>query len=200
MYLKIIKRSRVSITERKTTGPKQNQTSSQRKTTLSNPKVMKMNISVNMVNTRSIKEHRAKEKAVEEPTVPAREIDLETPDQSIDGVERNTTESTPMPNAEQQEKRTIEFSPIDIAEDTTSNTPETIKDDSQTKRTSFTEKIAVMVGMKPGEKEEAIPTTEKSKTFGTVSAKQQRPNKTKSRSHMEQRLTKKKQFRLSWAT
>ena len=200
MYLKIIKRSRVSITERKTTGPKQNQTSSQRKRTLSNPKVMKMNISVNMVNTRSIKEHRAKAKAVEEPTVPATETDLEKPDQSIDGVERNTTESTPMTNAEEQEKRTIEFSPIDIAEDTTSNTPETIKDDSQTKRTSFTERIAVMVGMKPGEKEEAIPTTDKSKTFGTVSAKQQRPNKTKSRSHMEQRLTKKKQFRLSWAT
>ena len=34
-----------------------------------------------MVNTRSIKEHKAKEKAVEEPTVPTREIDLETPDQ-----------------------------------------------------------------------------------------------------------------------
>ena len=39
-----MKRSRVSITDRKTTGPKQNQTSSQRKGTLSNPKVMKKNI------------------------------------------------------------------------------------------------------------------------------------------------------------
>ena len=75
-----------------------------------------------------------------------------------------------MPNAEEQKKKRIEFSPIDIAEDTTSNTPETIKDDSQTKRTSFTEKIAAMVGKKPKDKEEVIPTTEKSQTFGTVSA------------------------------
>ena len=123
-----------------------------------------------MVNTRSIKQHKATEKAVEEPTVPARKTDLETPDQSIDGLEKKTTESTPTPNAEEQEKKTIEFSPIDIVEDTTSNTPETIKDDSQTTRRSFTEKIAAMVGMKPREKEEVIPTTEKSKTFGTVSA------------------------------
>ena len=58
-----------------------------------------------------------------------------------------TTESTPMPNAEEQEKKTIEFSPIDTVEDTTSNTSGTIKDVSQTKRTSFTEKIAAIVGM-----------------------------------------------------
>ena len=75
-------------------------------------------------------------------------------------------------NAEEQEKKTIEeFSPNDIVEDTTGNTPRTIKNDSQTKRTSFTEMIAVMVGMKPREKEEVVPMTEKSKTFGTVSAK-----------------------------
>ena len=43
-----------------------------------------------------------------------------------------------MPNAVEQEKKTIEISPIDIVEDTTGNKPETIKDDSQTKRTSFT--------------------------------------------------------------
>ena len=131
---------------------------------------MKKNILVNMVNTRSVKEHKAKEKAVEEPTVPARETDLETPDQSIDWVGRKTTESAPMPNAEEQKKKTIDLSPIDNVEETTSNTPETIKDDSQTKRTSFTERIAAMVGMKPKEKEEVIPTTEKGKTFGTVSA------------------------------
>ena len=123
-----------------------------------------------MVNTRSVKEHKAKEKAVEEPTVPARETDLETKDQSIDGVERKTTDSTPMPNAEEHEKKTIEFSPIDIVDDTTSNTQETTKDDSQTKRTSFTERIAALVGMKPREKKEVIPTTEKSKIFGTISA------------------------------
>ena len=36
-----MKRNRVSITERKATEPKQSQTSSQRKATISNPKVMK---------------------------------------------------------------------------------------------------------------------------------------------------------------
>ena len=80
-----MKRNRVSITERKATGPKQNQISSQRKTTLSNPKVMKKNSSVNMVSTISVKEHKAKERAEEEPIVPARETDLETPGQSIAG-------------------------------------------------------------------------------------------------------------------
>ena len=75
-----------------------------------------------------------------------------------------------MPNVEEQEKKTIEFSPIDIVDDTTSNTSETIKEDYHTKRTSFTERIAVMVGMKPREKDEIAPTTEKGKTFGTVSA------------------------------
>ena len=131
---------------------------------------MRKNFSVNMVNTRSVKEHKTKISAVEEPTVPAIEIDLETPDQSVDEVERKTTESTPMPSAEQQKKKTLEFSPIDIVEDTTGKTPETMKDYSQTKRTSITERIAAMVGIKPREKEEVVPTTEKSKTFGTVSA------------------------------
>ena len=45
-----------------------------------------------------------------------------------------------------------------------------MKDDSQSKRTSFTERIAMMVGMKSREKEEIAPTTEKGKTFETVSA------------------------------
>ena len=165
-----MKRNRVSITERRGTRLKQNQTSSQRKVTPSNPKVMRKNISVNMVNTRSIKEHKAKEKQMEGPTVPARETDLETPYQSIDGVDRKTTDSTPMPNAEEQEKKTVEFSPRGNVDETTNNTPETIKDGSQTKKTSFTEMIAAMVGMKPNEKEEVMPTTEKGKKFGTVSA------------------------------
>ena len=55
-------------------------------------------------------------------------------------------------------------------DDPTSNKPETIKEDSQTKRTSFTETIAAMVGMKPKVKEEVMPTTEKFKTFATISA------------------------------
>ena len=49
------------------------------------------------------------------------------------------------------------------------NTPETIKDDSETKRTSFTERIVAMVGMKPRENVEITTVTEKSKAFGTVS-------------------------------
>ena len=86
-----------------------------------------------MVTTRTAKESNTKESAVERHTVPAIEIDLETPDQSVDEVERKTTESTPMPNADEQEKKRVEFSPIDIVDDTTSNTPETMKDDSQKK-------------------------------------------------------------------
>ena len=73
-------------------------------------------------------------------------------------MEKETTESTPMPNAEAEKKNTMELSPIDIAEDTTSKTPETIKNESQAKRTSFTEMIAMMVGMIPRDKEEVKPT------------------------------------------
>ena len=83
-----MKKTRTSITERRGIGFTQNQTSSQRKLTPSNPKVMRKNNSMSMVSTRSIKEKKAKEKATEESTVPARETDLETPDQSIDGAER----------------------------------------------------------------------------------------------------------------
>ena len=127
------KRSRVPIADKRFQESKKNYNSSQRKATLSNPKVMIKIFSVNMVNTRSAKEHKTKESTVEGPTVPAIEIDLETTDQSVDEVERKTTESTPMTNAEEQEKKSIEFSPIDTVEDTTSNTPEKIKDDSKKK-------------------------------------------------------------------
>ena len=165
-----MRRKRVPIAEKIVPESKTNHNSSQRKAMLSVQKVMRNNFSVSMVNTRSAKESKTKVSAEEGRTVPATEINLETPDQSVDEVERKTTESTPMPNVEEQEKKTIEFSPIDIVDDTTSNTPETIKYDSQTNRTSFTERIAITVGMKPREKEEITPTTEKGKTFGTVSA------------------------------
>ena len=139
----------------------------------------------------------------EEPTVAARETNLETPDQSIDGPERKATESTPMPNEEEPEKKIIVFSPIGNVDETTNNTPETIKDDSQTKRTSFTERIAAMVRMKPKEKQEVISVTEKGKTFETVlaittEAKQdeeqvtQLPTKTN-------KSWNQKQIHLSWA-
>ena len=133
-------------------------------------KIMRKNFSVSMVNTRSAKENKTKVSTEEGRTVPATEIDLETPDQSVDEVERETTDTTPMPKMEEQEKKTMEFSPIDIVDDTTSNTPELIKDYSHAKRTSFTERLAMMVGMKPRENFEIAPTTEKGKTFGTVSA------------------------------
>ena len=131
---------------------------------------MKKNFSVNMVNTRSPKYHKTRESAVEGPTEPTIENDLETSDRSVDEVQRKTTESTPMPNVEEQEKKMIEFSPIDTVDDTANNTPETMEVDSQAKRTSFTERIAAMVEMKPRAKEEVVQATEKIKTFGTVSA------------------------------
>ena len=101
-----------------------------------------------MVNTRSAKENQTKVSAEEGQTERAIEIGLETPDQSVDEVEKKTTESTTMPNAEEEKQKTMDFSPIDTVEDTTGNTPETIKDESQTKKTSFTEGFAMMVGMK----------------------------------------------------
>ena len=103
-----------------------------------------------------------------EPTI---EIDLETPDQSVDEVEKKTTESTPMPQMEDQNPKTVEFSPIDALEDTTGNTQETVKDDSQVKKTSFTEKLAMMVGMKSKDNTAEESHTGRARTFGTVSTK-----------------------------
>ena len=74
-----------------------------------------------------------------------------------------------MPNAEEQNQKSMEFSPIDTVEDTTGNTPETVKDESQAKRTSFTERIAMMVGMKSRDVVAKEPKAEKGKTFGTIS-------------------------------
>ena len=163
-----MKRNSVYIAKRRRRRLKQNQTATQKKPTPKNPRVMRKNISVNMVSTRSNKEQKAKEKTREEQIIPAKKTELETPDQSIYGIERRETESTPMPNTEEQEKITIEFSPIGNGDKAT-NIPNTIKDDSETKRTSFTERIAAMFGIKPREKEEITTVTEKSKTFGTVS-------------------------------
>ena len=74
-----------------------------------------------------------------------------------------------MPNAEERNQKSMEFSPIDTVEDTTGKTPETIKDESQVKRTSFTERIAMMVGMKSRDVAAEVPKAEKVRTFGTVS-------------------------------
>ena len=129
------------------------------------------NFSVSMVNTRSAKEKKTGGSAEEGRTEPAIEIDLEIPDQSVDEVEKKTTESTPMPNAEKQKQKSMEFSQIDTVEDTTGNTQETIKDESQVKRTSFTERIAMMVGMKSRDILEEEQKAGKGKTFGAVSTR-----------------------------
>ena len=56
-----------------------------------------------------------------------------------------------------------------------------------------------MVGMKPREKEEVIPTTEKSKTFGTVSAITTDAKQDEEQVTHGATANLKIQFRLSWA-
>ena len=68
----------------------------------------------------------------------------------------------------EKNQKSMEFSPIDTVEDTTGNTPETVKDESQVKRTSFTERIAMMVGMKSRDIVTEEPKAEKGKTFSTI--------------------------------
>ena len=134
--------------EKRSSGSNTKYNSSLRGTASMGPRKTKDNFSVSMVSTRSSTENKAREVAKDKQVEPTIEIDLETPDQSVDEVEKKTTESTPMPHMEDQNPKTVEFSPIDALEDTTGNTRETVKDDSQVKKTSFTEKLAMMVGMK----------------------------------------------------
>ena len=75
-----------------------------------------------------------------------------------------------MPNTDVQEVQSIEFSPVCNGNEITGNTAESIKDDSQSKRTSFTERFAAMVGMRPKDKEKMMTGTGKSKTFRAISA------------------------------
>ena len=166
-----MRRSRVPIAEKRATESKTKCNSSQRKMTSVGPRITKKNFSVSMVNTRSTRESKTKEGAEGKQAKPANEIGLETPDQCVDEVENKTTESTPIPNAEEPNQNSMEFSPIDTVEDTTGNTPETVKDESHVKRTSFTERLAMMVGMKSRDIVTEEPKAEKSKTFETVSTK-----------------------------
>ena len=159
------------MAEKISTESKTKYNSSLRKMTSVGPRVTKKNFSVSMVNTRSNRENKTKDGEEGKQAEPANEIDLETPDQSVDEVENKTTESTPMPNSEEPNQKSMEFSPIDTVEDTTGNTPEMVKDESQVKRTSFTEKLAMMVGMKSRDIVAEEPKAEKGKTFGTVSTK-----------------------------
>ena len=150
-------------------------------------RTMKINVTIIIVNFRSNKEQTTEEKLTRKQSAPITEVDLETPEQSTDEVERKTTEWTPMPNVEEQRTKTIEFSPIGSGNEITGNTPELIKHDSQTKRTSLNERFAAMVGMKPRDKEEA--TTDKNKTYRTVSATTTRLAKGRNRSQREQWVT-----------
>ena len=159
------------MAEKRSTESKTKYNSSLRKMTSMGPEITKRNFPVSMVNTRSNTENKTKDGAKENQTEPAIEIDLETPDQSVYEVEKKMTESTPMPNEEEPNPKPMEFTPIDTVEDTTGNTPETVKDDSQAKRTSFTEKMAMMVGMKSRNAVAEELKAERSKTFGTVLTK-----------------------------
>ena len=159
------------MAEKRSTESKTKYNSSLRRMTSVGPRVTKKNLSVNMVNTRSSREDKTKDGAEGKQAEPAIEIDLGTPDQSVEEVEKKTTESTPMPNAEEPNPKSMEFSPIDTVENTTGNTPETVKDESQAKRTSFTERLAMMVGMKSRDIVTEDLKADKGKTFGTVSTK-----------------------------
>ena len=75
-----------------------------------------------------------------------------------------------MPNTDVQEVKSIEFSPICNGNEITGNTPESIKDGSQSKRTSFTKRFAAMGGMRPKKKEKMITGAGESKTFRTIFA------------------------------
>ena len=166
-----MRRSRVPVAEKRSTESKTKYNSSLRKTTSMGPKITKKNFSVSMVNTRSNTENKTKEGMEGRRAESAIEIELETPDQSVDEVDKKTTESTTMPNAEEPNPKSMEFSPIDNVEDTTGNTPENVKDESQAKRTTFTERLAIMVGMKSRDAAVDETKAEKGKTFGTVSSK-----------------------------
>ena len=161
--------------EKRSSGSNTKYNSSLRGTTSRGPSKTKDNFSVSMVSTRSSTENKTREGAKDKQVEPTIEIDLKTPDQSVDEVEKKTTESTPMPHMEDQNPKTVEFSPIDALEDTTGNTRETVKDDSQVKKTSFTEKLAMMVGMKSKDNTAEESQTGRARTFGTVSTKAQKP-------------------------
>ena len=197
--------STVPIAEKRATESMTKCNSSQRKMTTVGPRITRKNFSVSMVSTRSSKENKTKEGAEGKQTEPAIEIDLETPDQSVDEVEKKTTESTPMPNAKEPNQKSVEFSPINTVEDTTGNTPETVKDESQVKRTSFTERIAMMVGMKSRDIGTGEPKAEKGKTFATVSTITTEANqdddqvKHGAAATIWQNLTMKQQLLLNWA-
>ena len=175
-----MRRSRVPVAEKRATESETKYNSSLRKLTSVGPRVTKKNFSVSMVNTRSNRENKTKECAEGKQAEPANETDLELPDQSVDEVDKKTTESTP--NAEEPNPKSMEFSPIDTVEDTTGNTPETAKDESQAKRTSFTERLAMMVGIKS---RDSVGGTESRERQNDRHQPRRRPGQTGSRSQQQ---------------
>ena len=173
------------MAERRSTESKTKYNSSLRKMTPMEPKATNKSFSVSMVSTRSNTENKTKVDAKEKQAEPAIEIDLETPDQSVDEVEKKTTESTPMPNSEEPNPKPMEFSLIDTVEDTTGNTPETVKDDSQAKRTSPTERLAMMVGMKSRDAVAEELKAERGNKFGTVLTKTTDADQSKEQARQE---------------
>ena len=188
-----MRRSRVPVLEKRSSGSNTKYNSSLRGTTSRGPGKTRNNFSVSMVSTRSGTESKTREDEREKEVEPTIEIDLETPDQSVDELEKKTTESTPMPNAEEPNPKPMEFSPIDDVEDAIGNTEETVKEDSQVKKTSFTERLAMMVGIKTKENVTEEPKAERARTFGTVSTKTTEANpreeQTKAEATAEERPT-----------
>ena len=74
------------MAEKRSTESKTKYNSSLRKTASIGPKVTRKNFSVSMVNTRSNTENKTKVGMEGKQAEPAIEIDLETPDQSVDEV------------------------------------------------------------------------------------------------------------------
>ena len=86
----MMRRSRVPVPEKRSTGSNTKYNSSLRGTTSMGPKITKRSFSVSMVSTRSGTENKTKEGAKDKQAEPAVEIDLETLDQSVDEVEKKT--------------------------------------------------------------------------------------------------------------
>ena len=118
-----MKRTRVSLPEQNEVGQKQSCPSRQQRQKLSTakPRTIKRKVSVNKVNTRNNKEQTTEEKLTKK-SAPITEVDLETPEQSTDEVERKTTDSIPVPKVEEQQTKTIEFSSLDNGNEITGNT------------------------------------------------------------------------------
>ena len=103
------------------------------------PSLEKKNNSVSMANTRYNKEGQESNDGTEETlqkrkNAPVADVDLETPEQSNEDIEKKPTEWTPMPNAEEQKAKTIESSSIANGNEVTDNTPKQKKMTHKQKR------------------------------------------------------------------